>query len=282
MTRKTGIYSILCCLLTVFIGCKQQKQVVYASVTPVENKADDELFADILKNGFQFETFSSKLNLSLSTGTKSLNSKANLRILRDQALQISIQPLFGVEMFRLQVDKDSLILVDRMNKRYVHESIAELKETYPVGFDFYTLQALLTNRIFVAGRPEPEEGDYRNFEYSQSSDLLYYLKGKDIVSDIDYSFSIDSKDKIAFSNISYSKKRYALQWAYTDFTRIQNGNQFFPTTMHVVAATPNRNLNVGISLADIVVDEPFRLVMSAPSNYNRVSLQEALDFIVKM
>lgn len=199
---------------------------------------------------------------------------------QDEMLQISVQPLFGVEMFRFQVNRDSLLLIDRMNKCYVHESIVQLKESYPIGFDFYTLQALFTNRIFVAGKSKPTVADYRNFHYSQSSDLFHDLKAKDPASNIDYSFSVNGKDKIAFSNIAYLQREYVVQWSYTDF--IQNKNQFFPTTMHVAAQGTQRNLNIGLSFSDIVVDEPLSISMSVPANYHRVPIQEVLDVIVKL
>ena len=75
-------------------------------------------------------------------------SKANLKIINDQILQLSVQPLFGIEIFRFYIDNDTVVILDRMNKRYVKESINELKNRYPVEFDYHTLQSLFTNKLF--------------------------------------------------------------------------------------------------------------------------------------
>ncbi len=115
-------------------SCKSKKAIVAAA--PVEEKVDVDLFTDILNNQFTFKTFSSKLNLNLSSGTKSLSSKASLKIVKDKAIQLSVQPLFGVEMLRVYADRDSLVLLDRMNKRYVNESLEDVQNIYPVGFDY--------------------------------------------------------------------------------------------------------------------------------------------------
>jgi len=85
--------------------------------------------------------------VNLTNGSKSLSSKANIRIIKDNALQISVQPLFGVEMLRFYMNPDTVMVLDRMNKRYVVEPITSLKELYPVGFDFYTMQSAFTNAL---------------------------------------------------------------------------------------------------------------------------------------
>ncbi|HAR37476.1 MAG TPA: hypothetical protein DCS09_02225, partial [Porphyromonadaceae bacterium] len=108
------------CLLSglIFTACKSRQQMVF-STSPVEEKANNQLFSDIITSEFQYSTFSAKLNMNLTNGTKSLSSKANIRIVKNSALQISIQPLFGVEMFRFYINPDTVMVVDRMNKRYV-------------------------------------------------------------------------------------------------------------------------------------------------------------------
>ena len=111
-------------------SCKSKKAIVAAA--PVEEKVDVDLFTDILNNQFTFKTFSSKLNLNLSSGTKSLSSKASLKIVKDKAIQLSVQPLFGVEMLRVYADRDSLVLLDRMTKRYVKESYVNSRYLTPV------------------------------------------------------------------------------------------------------------------------------------------------------
>ena len=110
-------------LLLLFIGmysCKSKKRIVQAE-SDLQDKTNSSLFEDVLIKELNYSSFSSKLNLSFYTGKKTLSSKATLRIAHDEAIQLSIQPFFGIEMFRMYVQPDCIIILDRMNKRYVQD-----------------------------------------------------------------------------------------------------------------------------------------------------------------
>lgn len=277
MKRKHIITAFACCTILAFaVSCKPKQQVI-SSTSPVEDKANSELFADILQNEFQYNTLSSKLSMELTSGTRSLSSRANLKIVRDRGLQISIQPLFGVEMFRLHVDVDSLVMLDRMNKRYVKESLEYLKEMYPVGFDYYSLQSLFTNALFISGKQQKSASDYSGFQYSQTSDMHYQLRASDPESGIEYAFTINGNDRIAFAHLMQQKKNYSLQWAYNNFASIKE--QFFPHEMNITAGTSSRKIDVGLTFSDIVTNEPLQLSMSIPDSYTKVAPSEILKML---
>ncbi len=242
------------------------------STSPVEEKAHNQLFNDIITSEFKYNTFSAKLNVNLTNGTKSLNSRANIRIVKDRALQISVQPLFGVEMFRFYINPDTMMVVDRMNKRYVMESIVSLKETYPVGFDFYTMQSVFTNALFVSGKNQPELPDYRKFNYTRTSDLCYYMTSKDAESGIDYSFTVNGDDRITFTHLMQSQKKQSLQWGYHNFTA--KNDLVFPSKMNITLSSSSRKVNAELLFSDIVTNEPLQLTMSVPAGYTKTTVDE--------
>jgi len=263
------------CLLSgfAFTACKPKQQIVY-SVSPVEDKAHNELFSDIITHEFQFTTFAAKLNMNLSNGSKSLSSKANIRIIKDNALQISVQPLFGVEMFRFYMNPDTVMVVDRMNKRYVVEPVTSLKEMYPVGFDFYTMQSVFTNALFVSGKERPELPDYRKFQYARTSDQCYYITSKDAESGIDYSFTVNGDDRITFTHLMQPQKKQSLQWGYHNF--IVLNNLIFPSKMNITLSSPSRKIDAELLFSDIATNEPIQLTMNVPGGYTRTSIDEIL------
>src|SRR5690554_7350751 len=85
MKMKKPIYIIVLffCLLSaaLFTACKPKHKIVY-STTPVEEKANSELFNDIISSSLNYSTFSSRLNLNITSGSKTLSSKAILRIVK--------------------------------------------------------------------------------------------------------------------------------------------------------------------------------------------------------
>lgn len=254
-------------------ACRSRQQYIY-STTPVEDKTHNELFRDIISSEFSFRTFTAKLNMSLTAGKKSLSSRANIRIVKDDALQISIQPLFGVEMFRILINPDTVIFLDRMNKRYVREPVAALKERYPVGFDFYTMQSVFTNALFVSGKEQPEFPDYRKFSYTRTPDQCYFMTSKDAESGIDYSFTVNGNDRITFTHLMQPQKKQSLQWGYHNFI-VQN-DLIFPSKMNVTLSSSSRKVNAELLFSDIVTNEPLQLTMNVPSGYTKTTVDEIL------
>lgn len=269
---------LIFCLLSAvaFTACKPKQKIVY-STSPVEEKAHHELFSDIIASEFPYRTLSAKLNMGMTSGTKSLSSRANIRIVKDEALQISIQPLFGVEMFRLYINPDTVFLLDRMNKRYVLESIVSLKERYPVGFDYYTMQSLFTNALFVSGKGKIDASDYQAFNYDRASDQSYRITGQDAESGIDYSFTVNGDDRITFSHLMQPEKKYYIQWGYHNFAVLNNLT--FPHKMNVTLSSASRKIDAEMVFSDVVTDDSIQLSLNVPSNYTKTSIDEILKVL---
>lgn len=278
-SNKILVSLLICVMLLALYSCKSKKQILGA-YTLVEDKMNAQLFSDILSNSFEYSTFSSKLNLNISSGKSSISSKANIRIIKDNIIQLSIQPLFGVEMFRVHITPDTFILLDRMNKQYVQESISDLKKRYPVGFDFETLQALFSNNIFVSGKQNIEISDFNRFQIQKSSNTHYLLKAKDELSSIDYSFLVDGNDRVGLANLTEPQKKYSLQWLYSNFDMVEY--KLFPLKMNVSVETPSRKMAVDIDFSDIKKDEQFTLSMSIPAGYSKKRFDEVLRILISI
>jgi outer membrane lipoprotein-sorting protein len=257
-------------------ACKTKQQYIY-STKPVEDKNPNELFQNIIEREFSYQTFSAKLNMNLTSGKESLSSKANIRIVKDNALQISIQPLFGVEMFRFYINPDTLLFLDRMNKRYVLEPLDELKERYPVGFDFYTMQSFFSNALFISGKNEVEAADYRKFNFSRTSDHNYYLTAKDHASGIDYAFTVNGDDRITFTHLSQPERNQSLQWGYHNFALLNEIS--FPHKMNISLSTNSKKVDAELLFSDVVTNLPIELSKSVPNGYSRTSIGEIMKIL---
>ena len=267
-----------CILLLLIIGaysCKSTKRITQAD-SALEDKTSSELFKDVLFKGLEYKTFSSKLNMTITTGTKTLSSKGSLRIVNNEAILLSVQPLFGIEMFRLYVEPEHIIILDRMNKRYVKESFEDIKGKNPVGFNFYTLQSLFTNSLFIPEKSSVSLKDYKTFRYSEGENN-YILAARDKKSNIDYTFSVNGNDQITLTELNMPANQYSLQWNYDQFTLMNN--LFFPYEMKIVASTQKRNLNTNISLSSISLNESLSLDTSIPDSYTKVELKDVLKML---
>lgn len=275
MNTKKLLNISLLLIIILFNSCKTKERISQAE-SELTTKSQSELFKDVLNNELSYTTFSSKLNMTISTGTKTISSKGSLRIINNEAIQISVQPLFGIEMFRLYIEPKQLIVLDRMNKRYVEESLDTLSEENSFGFNFYTLQSLFTNNLFIPSKKDVTLEDYKTFKLSETKES-YQLKSRDKKSNVDYTFYINGNDQITDTKLNLPQKKYSLDWSYNDFLLIKN--LFFPHEMKIVASTQKRSIDTSISMLDINLNNDISLDSSIPSNYTRVKLSDVLKLL---
>ena len=268
---------IICALIALFTGCRARQQVI-RSDAHVADKTPSELFYDIIAHQFPYNTFSARLNISLSSDARSVSSRANIRIIRDEALRISVQPLLGIEMFRLYINSGWVVMIDRMGRRYVQEPIGSLQDIFPSGFDFYTLQALFTNALFVSNRNHVEQRDYRHFVISLTDDRQYFLQARDRRSGIDYSFIVNGYDRITQANLSHGSN--SLLWRYDNFAMVNH--HAFPHQMNAEVTTAARNASAEITFSNITTDEAFTIYPVIPNGFSRTSLADAIRILTAL
>ena len=105
----------------------------------------------IRKNHIDFKTFSAKIKVDYSDSHgKQPDVTAFVHILKDSLIWISINATFlNIEAFRILISKDSVWIVNKLEKQYQIRSLDYLEEVAKIPLDFKTLQDLIIgNPIF--------------------------------------------------------------------------------------------------------------------------------------
>ena len=262
-------------LIILFLsGCKTSKKV--GTVASGSAKAHDEFFESMEEHSFQFNTMTARLNAELKTAKNNMSSRVDLKMVRDSAFQLSVQPFLGIEVFRAEFTVDSIKVVDRMNKRYVAERYADLKGQTPIEFNFYNLQALFTNHIFLPGKQEIAPKQYKRFKLNQEGSTAE-IKVKDTMGLL-YTFFADGEEKLLSTYITDPSEQYALQWDYSDF-RVAEG-QPFPMLMDVqVLANGSSQGGIAFRFSRIQTNVPVNLDFSIPAKYKRITFAQIIKSI---
>lgn len=93
---------------------------------------------------------SSKLQLTVPNKDSSITLSGTMKLKGGERLQLSLlMPIIRSEVMRMDITPDEVLVVDRMNKRYVRATREELKDVLPPEADFDKLQKML----FKASRP---------------------------------------------------------------------------------------------------------------------------------
>ncbi|MBQ6965270.1 MAG: DUF4292 domain-containing protein [Bacteroidaceae bacterium] len=112
-----------------------------ATVTPSTKKDKQEV--DISKMNIPVGTnFTSKVRVTLKQEGKDITTTGTLRMRYDDVIQITlVDPVLGIaEVGRLELSPDKMLLIDRINKRYVETPYSEFDAFKKNNIDFATIQ----------------------------------------------------------------------------------------------------------------------------------------------
>lgn len=272
--RRDYFLTLLLCgglLLSVLTGCKSSKRV--GTVESARVKAHNEFFQSMEERSFRFRTLTARLNVELDIPGKQLSARVDMRMVKDSALLLSVQPFLGIEIFRVELGRDTIKVVDRLNKRYMVENYSELRGQTPIEFNFYNLQALFTNHLFIPGERGVSRAHYDRFRLNQEG-AMAEIKAKDAMG-LSYTFRADGEEKLLSTYVADPSDRYALRWSYEDFRLV--GQQPFPMLMDVrVLRNGSAEGGVRIGYSRIQLDEPVKLDFSIPSKYKRITFEQVI------
>jgi hypothetical protein len=264
-------------MIILFSGCKTTRQTAATVALSKMNK--DERIEAVQNLYVPFNTLSSPLRFTFRSKKRKSSTSANaqLRIIKDQVIQLSVRiPLLGTEVARISITPDQVIIIDRINKRYVSEPIQKLKEITAFDFDFYSLQALFTNQLFIAGKPSITPPDYKTF--NRSEDKFYFkLKNKD-TQGINYDFTGDYTNRIIQTEMYKDKAKANVNWQYKDFGLTSN-NRLFPMQMTLELTVPDDLITLNLTLNNVDINTDFNLDTTIPKGYQQVEPEQIIKMI---
>jgi hypothetical protein len=123
---------------------------------PVQSSKDSVTFIRENYNKIQaqyipFQTFSAKMEVDYVGGDgKKENANAILRMYKDSVIWIAVTGLFGIEGLRAYITKDSIRIINKLDKIYTGRSVAYVQEVTGLPLDLHSMQELLIgNPVFL-------------------------------------------------------------------------------------------------------------------------------------
>ena len=132
MKRDYFLTFLLCggLLLSMLTGCKSSKKV--GTVESASVKAHNEFFQSVEDQSFQFRTLTARLNVDLDIPGKQMSSRVDMKMVKDSAFQLSVQPFLGIEIFRIELSQFARTDSDRVQLLQFAGSFHE-SSVYPGG-----------------------------------------------------------------------------------------------------------------------------------------------------
>ena len=276
--KKYFYYMALAAVILLTASCSSTK---HSSKLPmVGNLTGVEYMEKVIASAPQWNSFSAKTSLELGMGSKGKTRvNATLRIRRDEVIQLSVAPMLGIEVARLELAPDGFLLVDRLHKRFVKASFTEISELLHVQLDFHVLQSLFLNELFLPSKKTLTATDIPSFLLStQGSQAVIQTKRSQ---KIHYEFlTSTNQGLLEQTTVSLRNTPYALNWKYADFSDLEG--RLFPSKAHVGLQGVNEPYFLNLKYSRMSVDGKWESHTKLSSRYKEIELQELIKVLLNL
>lgn len=210
-----------------------------------------------------FNTFSAKIKVEYEDSKgKQPNIMANVRMIKDSVIWISaIATVFNIEAFRIMITKDSVFVLDKINKQYQKRSIDYLQEITEIPFSLNTLQNLIVgNPVFF------------------SDSVLSYAKSENriLLSTINEQFkqllTLSGSERTLvhskLDDINFNRNRTA-DITYGDFMNYNDSlSLYFSTSREIILSEKNK-LDIQLNFKQFEFNKEVQISFTIPKNYKK-------------
>ena len=244
-------------------------------MTPTQ---ENEFVQKVNSNVQTAKFITSKVKFTVKYGEQNLTLTGNLRMKRDDVIRLQLMAFGFVEAARLEFTKDYVLIMDRINKQYLKAPYNQIDFLRNSGINFYTLQALFWNELFMPKRTSLlSEEDLKKYTVSDGGDdvVISLEDGK-----LNYSWLANEKDGIIkMANILY-KDRFngntQLNWDYQSFATLESNGKLFPNKMAIALTTVKKEVKLGITLNYIGHETEWETRTNVSNKYREVTVDEIL------
>ena len=207
----------------------------------------------------EFDYLQAKTKLKYDDGFQNFNANATIRIRQDSLIWISISST-GVEAIRSIIQKDSIFVIDRLNKEYRQFSFDSLQRTYNIPIDFEMVQAALIGNLIRSRK---------NNDKVLKDEDFFILKQNSENLDID-NFVNSKTMKIEKVKLMDVPSESSMEIKYEDF---QLHNDVLIPFENSVFLTYNRNnseliSHLNINFSRVAIDEKkIKFPFNVPNRY---------------
>ncbi len=295
MKRITILKIALLAVPFLLSSCWTKKQVVKVPVVTT-NSTQRNFLEKVSDNAQNVNTITSKVKFQIQVGPQDMSLTGNLRMKRNDVIQMQLMAFGFVEAARLEFTPDYVLCMDRINKQYIKASYDELSFLKESGLNFYSLQALFWNELFQPGQTKVTDVLLRNYNTSTDGNNVIITLTKGLMS---YKWLANSSDsRINMANIVYDNKdlidslsvskkkkdkeeakemkrnKTELTWDYEDFQNA--GTSYFPYKNTVEFRTGKKDVKMTIILNYVQHETEWNTRTEVSSKYKKVSVDDIL------
>lgn len=267
----------LAILISLLSSCSASKSLKKSH--SIAGMSEREYLENVVACSGKRDALTGKMAMSIHLAGKQVTKvNGTLRIKKGKVIQLSITPLLGIEVARAEFTPEGVLIIDRLNKRYVEASFGEIKSFSNAGLDFLSLQALFLNELFLPGKAGLSTFDTSAFDMELEVDrVVLNVKKRKL---FNYQFYTGFPDAFLKETcIGLVGTPYLLRWKYDDFRKL--GLTYFPSDMLVTFEGGEKAVQATLNFSRMSMDADWETHTEVSKKYKRVELEDILKLLVK-
>jgi len=247
------------------IGTAIAKKDTVASPAPTVSAAEDSLrfinqtVNKLSANRIEFTTFSGKVNIDYrGSDGKNYDVNAVVRMYKDSAIWISANAVLGIEALRALITKDSVKLLDKLNKTYTARSVDYLQEVTQLPLSLSILQDLLI------GNPVYVDSNIVSYARTENTTSLVSV-GRWFKNLLSISNDNGTILRSKLDDADKTRNRTA-ELTYSDYEN-KRGPLF--ATKRTIAIAEKKTLDIKLDFKSYALNEEVSFPFSIPKNFKR-------------
>ena len=237
-----------------------RKDSAIVVVNPAESdsaKSVRELIKKIESKEIIFNTFSSKVKVDYSDEKNNrVDFNAFVRMQKDSAIWVSIIAALNIEAYRVMITKDSVVIMDKIERTIQRKPLEYLQKITKVPFDFKTLEDLIVgNPVYLDKNVTSFTDQGETFSMSTLGEVFKHF------------ITVSKKDlNLLFSkldDIDVTRSRTA-NLTYADYINV--GSWMFPG-LRKISLSEKTKIDVQLEFKQVEFDKPLSFPFSIPKSY---------------
>jgi len=233
--------------------------VMIAEVPKVDSQAIiHDMLRKVYKNKIDFTTFKAKIKVLYEGPETSQNAIAYLKMKKDSIILIQLVGPLGIVGLEAKITKDSIVLINKLDKYVQCRSINYVQEVTQIPFDFNTLQDLIVGN--------PTYLDSNVVSYKPTDNHLIILMVGTLFKNL---ITLDSKDfkplHSKLDDVDIQRNR-TCDITYSNYD-IKGDLQF--STYRSISVAEKNKLDINLDFKQYSFNEPLIFNFNIPKNYKK-------------
>lgn len=266
------LYLIIWVIACMLASCSTTRQV--NRVETSEQLKATTLITSLASHSSDFTAFTAKMNLTLGKEDKGgTKVSGTFRIKRDESIQLSVSPILGIEVAKLEITPTYFLVIDRIHKEYMRIDYEALSSLFNLPVDYKVLQSLFLNEVFLPGKETVKSSDLKSFRISQSGDtFMADLKAHKMLQ-CNFMGSM-SQQCLSSSYLGLRNTNYALNWEYDNFSPFEYGS--FPMQMRLQVLGFESPFSLKIDFSKLTINSDWESTTEISKKYKKVPFSELI------